>query len=72
MIRNKIKNSGPIVIDLTGPDGNAYALLGYAQQFAKRLGLDYKTITNEMMAGDYENLLSVFDSYFGNYVILEK
>jgi hypothetical protein len=66
------KQSGPIVIDLTGPDGNAFALMGYAKQFAKQLGLDYKTITNEMMRGDYENLLQVFDSYFGDYVILER
>ena len=30
MIRNKIENKGPIVIDLTGPDGNAFVLLGKA------------------------------------------
>ena len=71
MIRAKV-NSGPIVIDLTGPDGNAFALMGYAQRFARQLGLDSKQILGEMKSGDYENLINVFDSYFGDYVILEK
>jgi hypothetical protein len=72
MIRDKIKNSGPIVIDLTGPEGNAFCLMGYANKFARQLGLDSKQIVTEMQSGDYENLLNVFDSYFGDYVILEK
>jgi len=72
MIRNKIENKGPIVIDLTGPDGNAFALLGYATKFAKQLNFDEKKITTEMMNGDYEELLEVFDRYFGDYVILER
>jgi len=25
-----------------------------------------------MTTGDYENLISVFDKYFGDYVILER
>ena len=60
------------MIDLTGPDGNAYALIGYASRFAKQLDLDHKIIIKEMTSGDYENLLKVFDNYFGNFVILEK
>ena len=27
MIRDKNANTGPTIIDLTGPDGNAYALI---------------------------------------------
>ena len=71
VIRDKVK-TGPVVIDLTGPDGNAFALMGYAQRFAKQLGLDSAAILKEMRSGDYENLLKVFDGYFGDYVILEK
>lgn len=70
-IREKV-NSGPVIIDLTGPDGNAFALMAYAQRFARQLGLDAKQIVTEMRSGDYENLINVFDSYFGDYVILEK
>ena len=61
-----------IVIDLTGPDGNAFALMAYASRFAKQLGRDGKAITEEMMSGDYEHLLEVFDREFGEYVVLER
>ena len=71
MIRDKQFNS-EIIIDLTGPDGNAFVLLGYAQKFARQLGLDEYAIKNEMMSGDYENLLEVFDRNFGDFVILER
>lgn len=72
MIRTKEQNQGPIVIDLTGPDGNAFVLLGKAKQLARQLGLDGNAITNEMMSGDYENLIEVFDREFGDFVILER
>jgi hypothetical protein len=70
MIRNKI-DSMP-VIDLTGPQGNAFFLMGQAGRYARDLGLDGDTIINEMKSGDYENLVAVFDRYFGDYVILER
>lgn len=70
MIRNKTQQQ--IIIDLTGPDGNAYALMGYAARFGSRLGLDVKKIHEEMMAGDYEHLVETFDRYFGDCVILER
>lgn len=60
------------IIDLTGPDGNAYALLAYAKQYSRQLDLDHKKIQAEMMSGDYEHLLEVFDKYFGEYVVLER
>ena len=72
MIRSKEQNQGPIVIDLTGPDGNAFVLLGKAKQLARQLGLDGNAITNEMMSGDYENLIEVFDREVGDFVILEQ
>ncbi len=71
MIRNK-EHHGPIVIDLTGPEGNAYALIGYACKFCKQLNIDSKPIVEEMMSGDYENLIKVFDNVFGEFVILER
>jgi hypothetical protein len=72
MIREKRQRPNQIIIDLTGPDGNAFALMGYAKQFAKQLGLDSSEIINEMTSGDYEHLLEVFDGYFGSFVILER
>jgi hypothetical protein len=64
------ERTGIIQIDLTGPDGNAFALMGYAGRFAKQLGLDPKPIIARMKSGDYENLVSVFDEEFGAYVTL--
>jgi hypothetical protein len=72
MIRSKKENKGPVIIDLTGPDGNAFALLAYAKNYAKQLGLNWDKIRTEMTSGDYENLLQVFDGYFGSFVILER
>lgn len=72
MIRKKQPHKGPIVIDLTGPDGNAFALMAYAEIFAKQLRIDSKPIIEKMMSGDYENLLEVFDNAFGDFVILER
>lgn len=74
MIRKKKPNSN-IIVDLTGPDGNAFALIGLAQQLAKRLEYqpeERAQLTTEMMSGDYENLLQVFDNHFGHFVILER
>ena len=71
MIRSKTPQS-EIVIDLTGPDGNAYALIGMAKRYANQLGLDAELIINDMKSGDYEHLLQVFDDAFGDFVILER
>jgi len=61
-----------MVIDLTGPEGNAFVLLGYASRFGKQLGLDVEKVLTEMRSGDYENLIEVFDRYFGDFVVLER
>lgn len=59
-----------ITLNLSGPDGNAFALLGYAKTFAKQLDLDYKAIQNDMTSGDYNHLLEVFEKNFGEFVEL--
>ena len=70
MIKSK-KQTG-IEIDLTGPDGNAFFLLGTAGRIAKQLGLDGKEIQAEMMKGNYEHLVGVFDNHFGSFVTLYR
>ena len=57
-------------INISGPDGNAFALMGYAQTFAKQLGIDSKPIIDDMMSGDYDNLLDVFKNNFSDVVEL--
>lgn len=56
---------GMISIDLDGPKGNAFFLLGQAKTWAKDLGLDYSNIQSEMTSGDYTNLCKTFVKYFG-------
>lgn len=70
MIKKKVHRG--IEIDLTGPEGNAYVLLGYASQYAKQLGRDPKPILEKMLSGDYENLVKVFDGEFGSFVTLYR
>lgn len=71
MITTKPPHS-PITIDLTGPQGNAFFLLGTASNLAKQLELDGSKIMEEMKSGDYENLLQVFDRHFGLFVTLYR
>ena len=59
-----------LTIDLSGPDGNAFFLLGYARQLAKQLDWDASKIVNEMKGDDYNHLIETFDKYFGNVVTL--
>jgi len=70
MIKDK-KETG-IEIDLTGPNGNAFYLIGTAKNLAKQLGLDGKAIQLEMMQGNYEHLINVFDKHFGEFVTLYR
>ncbi len=59
------------IIDLDGPQGNAFALLGQAKTWAEELSIDYKPIQTEMMSGDYTNLCKTFQKHFGRIATLE-
>ena len=63
------------VIDLTGPQGNAFYLLGTASKLCKQIGISSERtdeILDEMRSSDYENLIKVFDKYFGKVIDLER
>ena len=47
-------------------------MLGTARAFSKELGLDEEAIQEEMRSGDYENLITVFDKHFGEFVDLVR
>lgn len=62
-----------IKIDVSGPQGNAFMLI----QIAKKLGWQkqwtedqIKQVIDEMMSGNYDNLLSVFQQNFADDVEL--
>ena len=62
-------------IDLSGPDGNAYALLAYAESIGRQLGFSnekIKEIKQDMKSSNYEHLLSVFRKHFNGVVELVR
>ena len=63
------------VIDLTGPNGNAFYLMGTACNLMKQLKFtpeEADGVLDEMKSSDYENLIKVFDKYFGSVIDLER
>ena len=56
------------VINLKGPDGNAFALMAYAGDFLRQLGRrdKFDAMREEMMSGDYDNLIRIFEENFSS------
>ena len=59
-------------MDLTGPEGNVFVLIGTAMNLARQFGIDDEMIKEQMMSGDYENAVQTFDKHFGDYVTLYR
>jgi hypothetical protein len=57
-----------ITLNLNGPEGNVFALMGTAKNLAKQLDMNATEIINEMRAGDYNHALDVFEKHFGSVV----
>ena len=73
MIREKLKHKG-LIVDCSGPDGNAFQLLKLASDLAKQLEWSEKEtrmMLTEMKSSDYEHLILTFDKHFGWHVTLE-
>ena len=77
MTIRKKQQSDNMIIDLTGQDGNAFCLIGLANDLCKQLNrmggkYNFDSIYEDMTRTDYENLVRTFDDYFGHLVILER
>jgi len=59
-------------IDLNGPEGNAFFLMGLAKRWARDLELDGEAIIADMMSGNYDHLVEVFDEHFGSFVTIYR
>jgi hypothetical protein len=71
----KIEDLGKRYIDLTGPEGNAFCLMGIAQSFNKQLGKnkeESQSIMDDMKSSDYEHLVDVFEKHYGDFVDLYR
>jgi len=66
------KKQTKLEIDLTGPDGNVFVLMGIGGRLCKQLGMNTEMFTRRMMSGDYENAVNTFEEYFGDYVTLYR
>jgi len=55
-------------IDLSGPEGNAFFLMSLGSRIARGLRIDFAPIQKEMMNGDYDHLVEVFEDHFGDHV----
>lgn len=74
MTIRKARKNEKIVIDLNGPQGNAFYLIGilkstFARSGARDLG---DQIAKQMMEGDYEHLIETFDMHLGDYYDLVR
>ena len=67
-IKNTSNIPSKINIDLDGPDGNAYFLLGIAKRICDKTGIDFQHLRNKMMSGDYGTLLIEIDKAVGKYI----
>ena len=74
MIKDRREMNPQIEIDLSGPEGNAFVLLGYASRLGKQIYGYEKTeaILEEMKMSTYELLILTFDKYFGSVVTLYR
>ena len=66
------KMGQPMEINLTGPEGNVFNLIGVGGGLCKLLNINQDKFVREMMSGDYDNAVNTFEKYFGDYVILYK
>jgi hypothetical protein len=73
------KKSTKLEIDLTGPDGNAWMLMGIARSLIKELNklrgneyLNEKEILADMKSGDYEHLLEIMEKHFGHIITMYR
>lgn len=66
-IAKKEDFDGDILVDLTGPEGNAFCLMGYAKKWAVQLGREPAPILADMKSGNYEHLVDVMEKEFGSF-----
>lgn len=72
IVRKDINES--ITIDLDGPDGDAFSIMGIVNFILKKSSVkDYKIeiIMNDMMSGDYNHLIKIADEVVGSIVTFE-
>jgi len=60
-------------IDISGPQGNAFSIMSIAECMGRQLNRpedEIRKINDQMMSGDYTNVLRVFNREYGSVVDL--
>lgn len=58
-----------VTINLAGPQGNSISLLADANKLGIQIGMErakIQTIQDDMISGDYDNLVDIFKENFGH------
>ena len=61
------ENVNNIIIDLDGPEGNSFFILGFASKLGRKIGMgesEIEFMLDTMKLDDYEYLLKTFIEYF--------
>ena len=61
-----------ITINVNSPEGTSLRLIEVAHQYANKLQLNWTRISKEMLKGDHNHLVEVFNKYFNEYVTLVR
>lgn len=58
---------GKLKVDLSGPDGNVFAVIALAKRLFKQKGEDGKAVVDEMLAApNYQTVLDLFEKHHGD------
>lgn len=55
-------------VDLTGPEGNIFVIMGMAKGWAKDLGMEWDPIQKFIFEHEYDENIKYLDELFGDYV----
>jgi len=75
----KEKRRDKVEIDLTGPQGNVFNLIGVAMDLGREINrrrggnyIDVKAIQEDMMSEDYDHAIEVLEKHFGDHIIMYR
>lgn len=60
-----------VQIDLSGPDGNALALVAIAHNIGRQLGKDkdeLDAIRKDMLSSNYDHVVATLEKHYGDFI----
>ena len=73
IVKESYQREFPVVVDLTGPDGDPIVLCQLVKYWGWKTGLDDNSITDilkDLISSDGYHLMDVIESNFGDHVTL--